>query len=89
MVWHYYLIWLAFISIITFVLYGYDKAQSRRGGRRIPETELHLLALIGGFPGGWAGRSVFRHKTQKGIFMFVLIISTVIHLGLLFWLIFG
>lgn len=77
------------MSIITFVLYGFDKAQARRGGRRIREATLHLLALSGGFPGGWAGRSVFRHKTQKDFFLFVLIISTVIHLGLLYWLIFG
>lgn len=89
MVWHYYLIWIAFISIITFVLYGFDKAQARRGGRRVRETTLHLLALIGGFLGGWVGRSIFRHKTQKGVFTVMLIISTIIHLGLLYWLIFG
>jgi uncharacterized membrane protein YsdA (DUF1294 family) len=46
------------------------------------------LALLGGFPGGWAGRSIFHHKTQKGIFVFVLMVSTLIHIGVGYWLIY-
>ena len=84
--WQFYLIWVAIASGITFLLYGFDKAQSKKGGWRVPEIVLHGLALAGGFPGGWAGRSVFRHKTKKGIFVFVLTVSTVIHLGLVYWL---
>jgi uncharacterized membrane protein YsdA (DUF1294 family) len=82
--WQIYLIWLAIASGITFLLYGVDKARSKTGGWRVPEAVLHGWALAGGFPGGWAGRAVFRHKTQKGIFLFVLAISTVIHLGLVY-----
>jgi uncharacterized membrane protein YsdA (DUF1294 family) len=67
-------------------LYGLDKAQSKNGGWRVPEVVLHGLALAGGFPGGWAGRSIFRHKTKKGIFVFVLVVSTALHLGLVYWL---
>ena len=89
MYWYIYWIWLAIASVITFILYGLDKAQSKRGGWRMPEVVLHGLALSGGFPGGWAGRSVFRHKTKKVFFVFVLVVSTVIHLGLWYWLIFG
>ena len=84
--WKLYWIWLVIASGITFLLYGFDKAQSKKGGWRVPEVFLHGLALIGGFPGGWAGRSMFRHKTKKGIFVFVLAVSTVIHLGLIYWL---
>lgn len=87
--WHLYLIWLATASGITFLLYGFDRARSKTGGWRVPEVVLHVMALSGGFPGGWAGRSMFRHKTQKGFFVFVLVVSTVIHLGLGYWLIFG
>jgi uncharacterized membrane protein YsdA (DUF1294 family) len=86
MYWYLYLIWLAIASGITFLLYGFDKAQSKTGGWRVPEVVLHGLALSGGFPGGWAGRSLFRHKTKKGIFVFVLAVSTAIHLGLGYWL---
>jgi len=67
-----YLIWLIAASLITFILYGFDKSQSKRKGRRVPEYTLHVLALAGGFMGGWAGRSLFHHKTKKGIFLFVL-----------------
>jgi uncharacterized membrane protein YsdA (DUF1294 family) len=87
MVWQYYLIWLAIISVVTFVTYGIDKAQSRRGGQRVPEKYLHGMALIGGFPGGWAGRSIFKHKTQKGFFTFVLALSTILHAGFGYWII--
>jgi uncharacterized membrane protein YsdA (DUF1294 family) len=84
--WHLYWLWLAAASVITFLLYGYDKAQSKNGGWRVPEIVLHLLALAGGFPGGWLGRSVFRHKTKKAIFVLVLVVSTALHLGLVYWL---
>jgi uncharacterized membrane protein YsdA (DUF1294 family) len=86
--WHLYLIWLAIASGITFFFYGFDKAQSKTDGWRVPEVILHGLALTGGFIGGWAGRSIFRHKTKKGFFTFILVISTVVHLGLGYWLIF-
>ena len=87
--WHLYWIWLAIASGITFLLYGFDKAQSKMGGWRVPEAVLHVLALSGGFPGGWAGRSMFRHKTKKGYFVVVLAVSTAIHLGLWYCLIAG
>jgi uncharacterized membrane protein YsdA (DUF1294 family) len=86
--WHFYFIWLSIASGITFLLYGFDKAQAQVGGWRIPEIVLHGLALLGGFPGGWAGRSIFRHKTQKGLFTFVLLISTLLYLGLGYGLVF-
>ena len=86
--WQLYLIWLAVASVITFFLYGFDKARSKNGGWRVPEVVLHGFALAGGFLGGWAGRSMFRHKTKKGLFVFVLAVSTAIHLGLGFWLFF-
>ncbi len=86
--WRIYLVWIAIASVITFILYGFDKARAKSGGWRVPEATLHWMALLGGFPGGWAGRSIFRHKTKKDIFTFVLAISTLLHLGLGYWLFF-
>ena len=86
--WYFYWIWLSAASVITFLFYGFDKALSKKGGWRIPEAVLHWMVLLGGFPGGWLGRSLFRHKTKKGVFTFVLIISTAIHLALIYWLFF-
>jgi len=69
-----------------FSLYGYDKAQSKNGGWRVPELVLHVLALAGGFPGGWLGKVVFRHKTKKSNIVCVLAVSTALHPGLVYWL---
>ncbi len=81
-----YFIWLGIASAITFLVYGVDKMQSRTGGSRVPESVLHWLALVGGFIGGWAGRWVFRHKTRKGFFALILVLSTAIHAGVVYWL---
>ena len=32
---------------------------------RTPESTLHLLELLGGWPGGLVAQQVFRHKTRK------------------------
>lgn len=76
--------WVTGLSIVTFLVYGYDKRRAVSGGGRVPEAVLHGLALAGGFPGGWAGRSIFRHKTRHAGFLIVLIASTLIH-AVLVW----
>ena len=78
--------WLGIVSAVTFIVYGLDKSQARRSARRVPEKVLHWLALLGGFPGGWAGRVIFRHKTKKRFFTFVLTASTVLHLLVGYWI---
>jgi len=81
-----YLLWLASTSIVTFLLYGFDKIQAKRDGGRVPEIILHSLALVGGFIGGWAGHFVFRHKTRKLVFLIVLVLATTLHVGLYYYL---
>jgi uncharacterized membrane protein YsdA (DUF1294 family) len=81
-----YLAWVIGLSVCTFAIYGFDKRQAIAGGGRVPEAVLHGLALLGGFPGGWAGRAAFRHKTRHASFLFVLVIATVIHIVIGFWL---
>lgn len=56
------------LSLLSFVLYGMDKHAARRSARRVPEMRLHMLALLGGWPGAWLGQRVFRHKTAKSTF---------------------
>lgn len=77
--------WLLAWSVVTFGLYGYDKTQAKIGGGRVPEIVLHLITVIGGWPGGWLGRFVFNHKTRKQPFLIVLVISTLLWLGLGYW----
>ena len=80
--WPLFVIWILSASVITFLAYGYDKAQAQSSGWRIPEAVLHGSALAGGFLGGWLGRAVFHHKTRKPVFTLVLILSTLLYLGL-------
>jgi uncharacterized membrane protein YsdA (DUF1294 family) len=53
---------------------------------------LHLLALLGGWPGAVLGQQLFRHKTKKVVFRLVLWLILALHLTLvclgLYWLMF-
>jgi uncharacterized membrane protein YsdA (DUF1294 family) len=51
-------------------MFGVDKLRSKRGGWRVPESRLLLIALFGPF-GAYAGMLLFRHKTRKIKFLLV------------------
>jgi uncharacterized membrane protein YsdA (DUF1294 family) len=89
--WNMYGVWLLAWSITTFVLYGIDKqiaAMRRDPDRDAPRAEnrlLHLLALIGGFAGGWLGMAVFGHKRRQTAFWAILLLATLIHGVIVFY----
>lgn len=60
--------WLAAVNAATFLVFGFDKWRAGRSGQRISEFTLALLGAIGGWPGGWLGMILFRHKTAKWTF---------------------
>ncbi len=66
-----YGVWVLVVSLVTFVLYGWDKRKAQGDGWRVPEARLHLLELVGGWPGALIGQRVFRHKTSKLSFQVV------------------
>ncbi len=91
--WNSYRIWIVAISAVTFAIYGLDKAISKineahAGNKtlpRTPENLLHLLALLGGFPGGWFGMIFFGHKTnfrKHPSIWFFLSLGTALHVVL-------
>ena len=53
------------INLAAFVAFGVDKMLAEARRRRIAEDTLLLLALLGGSPGAFLGRRLFRHKTRK------------------------
>jgi len=53
------------INFVAFAAFGIDKTLAEANARRISEATLLQLALIGGSPGAYAGRRLFRHKTRK------------------------
>ena len=63
------LVWLAGVNVVTFALYGIDKAKARRGAWRISEKMLFLLPLLGGSIGALLGMRVFHHKTKHWYFV--------------------
>ena len=79
----FYPCWLFCLSVVAFLFYGYDKHQSaKEGAWRVPEIVLHLLSLAGGFVGAFLGRRYYRHKTQKIVFILVIILSALLHIAL-------
>jgi uncharacterized membrane protein YsdA (DUF1294 family) len=61
--------WLAAITVITFLTYGYDKLVAGSGATRVPEKVLLTLAFAGGTVGAILGMRLFHHKTSKGSFL--------------------
>lgn len=57
------------LSTALFIVYGMDKWAARKGQARVAEASLHLIALLGGWPGALLGQQVFRHKTRKSAFL--------------------
>ena len=64
------LIYLAVITVVTFLVYGIDKWKAQHKRWRIPESVLLGLAAIGGSVGAWLGMKVWRHKTQHKKFQY-------------------
>ena len=77
-----YLSIVTVMSVICFAAYGLDKQQAVHGGRRLAESTLHLLALLGGWPGAMLGQRQFRHKTKKLPFLIKFWLVVVLHVGI-------
>jgi uncharacterized membrane protein YsdA (DUF1294 family)/cold shock CspA family protein len=78
---------IAGLSLVSFVVYGLDKNAAGRGAQRIPENHLHLLSLVGGWPGALIAQQVFRHKTIKQPFQTVFWTTVVLNVAGLAWLV--
>ena len=67
------------LGIITFAVYAWDKAAARRGAWRVPDATLHVLAVLGGWPGALAAQRALRHKTRKQPFRTVFWITVALN----------
>ncbi|MBP5473319.1 MAG: DUF1294 domain-containing protein [Bacteroidales bacterium] len=78
----YIFIFLLITNVATFITYGIDKWKSKKSKRRIRETSLFVLALIGGSVGALLGMKVWNHKTSQKKFKYgipaILIIQLII-----------
>lgn len=80
------LVWLAAVNVVTFAVYGIDKAKAKRGAWRVPERTLFLLPLLGGSLGALLGMKVFRHKTKHWYFVWGIPLILVAQIALAIWL---
>tara|TARA_R100001369_G_scaffold4318_7_gene12667 strand:+ start:241 stop:873 length:633 start_codon:yes stop_codon:yes gene_type:complete len=74
------------MSLIAFIAYAIDKSAAQNGRWRTQESTLHLLSLIGGWPGAYIAQKKIRHKSSKKAFINVYWVTVLLNLGGLFWL---
>ncbi len=70
------------VSMMTFLFYAWDKAAARSRRRRTPERFLHLLAVVGGWPGAMLAQQWLHHKTIKRRFRLFFWLSVVVNIAL-------
>lgn len=74
------------ISSLAFVAYAIDKAAASSNRWRIPESTLHVLGLLGGWPGALLAQTLLRHKSVKREFRMFFWMIVAINLLVLGWL---
>lgn len=77
------------LSLVTFFVYWLDKHAAQNGQWRTPENTLHLLSLLGGWPGAWCAQQALRHKSSKAPFLFSYWATVALHCGLLMMALFN
>jgi uncharacterized membrane protein YsdA (DUF1294 family)/cold shock CspA family protein len=78
--------WYAVASAVTFFLYYRDKVAAVRGEWRTPEQTLHVLSLVGGWPGALIAQRWLRHKSTKPSFAVGFVVTVTLNLAALAWL---
>ena len=83
------ILWSALASIVTGLMYAWDKRAAKHGGRRISEKSLLTGAILGGWPGAWLVGHLVRHKTQKRSFRlaygFCVVVNLFLTIGAVLW----
>ncbi|WP_238601270.1 DUF1294 domain-containing protein [Xanthomonas arboricola] len=78
-------LWYAATSSVAMLAYRRDKRAAQRGRQRTPEATLHLIALLGGWPGALLAQQLFRHKSSKTAFQLRFWITVVVNVAALCW----
>jgi uncharacterized membrane protein YsdA (DUF1294 family)/cold shock CspA family protein len=73
-------------STVAFVVYALDKSAARNDRWRTQESTLHIVGLIGGWPGALAAQRLLQHKSKKVAFQVVFWATVGLNCSALFWL---
>ncbi len=78
--------WLLYgaTSVLAFVAFAIDKRAAERREWRLPESTLHAIEVLGGWPGALLGSEILRHKTTKGSYRFGFWVCVVFNIGAFF-----
>ncbi|EGQ9185891.1 DUF1294 domain-containing protein [Vibrio parahaemolyticus] len=74
------------LSIFTYLMFAWDKQAAQSGSWRTSENTLHILSLLGGWPGALLAQFQLRHKSRKQPFKFVLWVTIALNIGCFIWL---
>ena len=77
------------MSLVAFVAYAMDKRAAKRGAWRTPESTLHMLELLCGWPGAWLAQRLLRHKSVKTSVRVVFFMMVVLNLAVVAYVIYG
>lgn len=75
------------LSLTTYFTYMVDKDAAEQKAWRVSEANLHILALVGGWPGATLAQQFLRHKSKKMEFRVIhwlvtfINIAAFVHLG--------
>jgi uncharacterized membrane protein YsdA (DUF1294 family)/cold shock CspA family protein len=73
-------IFYTFLSVFAILIYGLDKMHALKNRWRVPEMSMHLLELMGGWPGALMAQKELRHKHKKGTYQRIFWAIVAVHL---------
>lgn len=72
-----------FFSLVSLIAYWWDKDSAQNNQWRTSEGTLHLMDLLGGWPGGLIAQQQFRHKISKASFQSAFWITVLLNIAAL------
>lgn len=70
----------ATLSFICVALFVRDKRAAQARSRRVPEATLHMVELLGGWPGAWLAMWFLRHKSAKHRYRLITNLIALVHI---------
>ncbi|RBP48884.1 DUF1294 domain-containing protein [Arenicella xantha] len=80
------LLWIVLLSVISLLFYWSDKRAAEQGHWRTTERSLHVLSLLGGWPGALLAQKIIRHKSSKKSFQWVFWLTVLVNVGAVVWI---
>nr|WP_321399142.1 cold shock and DUF1294 domain-containing protein [uncultured Desulfobacter sp.] len=79
------IIFYSIMSLLTLCMYAKDKSAALKENWRTSERTLHILSLLGGWPGAILAQSFLRHKSKKIRFRIIFWVTAISNCGVLGW----